>query len=386
MTNPYFLDIACGTLTKYNEVLCGDQVAYWKDESRGLIVLADGLGSGVKASVLATLTVNIAMTMLKAGASIHSVFETVVITLPVCRVRGLAYCTLSIIQVDDEGVCTLYEYDNPQAVIIHSGKALQIQREIRHFSKRQVWYSQIRLTVGDRVILFSDGAVHAGASPIFNHDWEWEDLQAYVAREKTASAHLALAHFMMTINQLYAHKALDDVSCAVLNVSMPRHIQVFTGPPEDLDADHGIIRRFFSAQGLKVVCGGTSGTIAARELNRMIRTTDQIPEEGVPPIAYIDGIDLVTEGVITLNRVSALLEVFSKNPMALEGRPQGGATQLCQLLLNHGTHVTFWIGSSENKDHEGEAFSGLITSRRAIVEVLAKQLTTLGKVVAVERL
>ena len=111
-----FVDAAWDSLHHYGEELCGDKVEIVRTEEYFLMVLADGLGSGVKANILATLTSKIIATMLSDGATLDEAVETMASTLPVCSERGIAYSTFTIIKVERNGNIYLAEFDNPSAV------------------------------------------------------------------------------------------------------------------------------------------------------------------------------------------------------------------------------------------------------------------------------
>ena len=89
------------SLNKFGEQLCGDHVEIVENENSTIVVLADGLGSGVKASILSTLTSTIISTMLAAGLDIRDAVETIADTLPICSERKTAFSTFTIIRLED---------------------------------------------------------------------------------------------------------------------------------------------------------------------------------------------------------------------------------------------------------------------------------------------
>lgn len=76
-----YFELSYGSLNKKGEELCGDKVEIAKHGDDTTMVLADGLGSGVKANILASLTSKIVSSMLKEGAEVSDIIDTMASTL-----------------------------------------------------------------------------------------------------------------------------------------------------------------------------------------------------------------------------------------------------------------------------------------------------------------
>lgn len=139
-----------------------------------IAVLADGLGSGVKANILATLTSTICATMVREGASVADVVSTIVNTLPVCSVRKVAYATFSILEIKDSGEGYLAEFDNPFCIYIRDGQRMEFKCEYNEYSGKGVYETRFQALPGDVITIVSDGVIYAGVGESLNFGWTWE--------------------------------------------------------------------------------------------------------------------------------------------------------------------------------------------------------------------
>ncbi len=378
-------DLATGWVNKHGEELCGDRVVVWKDETQTLIILADGLGSGVKANILSTLTTKIALTMLKNGETVKETLETLLNTLPSCQVRGIAYCTVTIIKIDMSGICKIVEFDNPPVFIIRGGELLDVQRTTENWGGKNVLTSKFQLMPGDALTVVSDGAIHAGLGHTFNHGWEWSNAGDYLCRIHADSAAEIAQQFLYTCYKLYGGYPGDDTSLATLLYKPRQETHILVGPPADPKEDSDFVKSFLQRPGLKIVCGGTTAAIASRELRHEIRTTLDYHDPSVPPIGYLEGIDLVTEGIVTLNCALKILENFSEGILNFNSEKEDGATQLCKLLLYHSTHIHFWMGTADNPAHQHPAFYRHYLNKPKAISQLTQTLEKIGKHVILEK-
>lgn len=375
-----FIDSAYESLIKHGEELCGDRVEVVRLADSTIIVLADGLGSGVKANILATLTTKISATMLKEGADIYETLDTIINTLPVCKVRKIAYCTFTLIKIYDDGRVYVAEYDNPPIFIIRDGVELKVCKKELKINGRSVYESKFYVQPGDVLTVVSDGIVHAGLGNIMNLGWKWENVMDYLKRStinrndaKSISEDLSEVCF-----DLYGGKPGDDATVVTIKVKSPQYIDLFTGPPKDKKKDKYIIRDFMKGRGKKIICGGTAANIAQRELRRNLKVNlDYICEE-IPPTASMEGIYLITEGVITLNKV---VEIIKDNKY--NNQSEDGATRLAKILMDECTHLTIWAGKAINPAHQNPELPMDLSIKLKLVRELAELLERSGKKVNV---
>lgn len=384
------IDAAYKSLNKHHEELCGDKVEILKTEDSDIMILADGMGSGVKANILATLTSKILGTMILNGASIDECVETIAKTLPVCQVRQVAYSTFSILQIFHKGEAYLVEFDNPSCVFIRNGRLLKVpyfERTIEHKTIREYRF-QVKLN--DYFILMSDGVIHAGVGKILNFGWTWNSMAEYAL--KATSATLSAVRLATTLTQacddLYMQIPGDDTTVAVAKIITSKTINLFTGPPSDIGADSLLIDDFMKDSARKIICGGTSANIASRILDRPIQTSLNYTDPALPPTAQIDGIDLVTEGVLTLSRALSIMKRFTDGPIDEhffdELDKENGGSQIAKLIIEDCTVLNMFVGKAMNEAHQNTGLPFDLSIRMNLVEQFKETVVKMGKKVTVK--
>lgn len=294
------------SINHYGEELCGDHIDVVEGgENSSIIVLADGLGSGVKASILSTLTSKIISTLMAAGLSIDQCVATVAATLPVCSVRKVAYSTFTIMHIVDNEYAEIIQYDNPSVFMLREGKLFDFNREEKTIGDKRVYRSKIQLQENDLFVAMSDGCPHAGLGTDYNFGWQMQDIIDFVETMECAgyNAKTLATLIIDQCNKLYGGKPGDDATACVVRIRKRNPMNVLFGPPKNPDDCNKMMALFFSKEGKHIVCGGTTSAIAAKYLGKELRPTLNFENPDIPPIAEIDGVDLVTEGVITVNRV-----------------------------------------------------------------------------------
>ena len=380
------IDVAWRSLNKYQEELCGDKVEILKTGDSDIVILADGMGSGVKANILATLTSKILGTMLREGAAIESCVETIARTLPVCKVRKVAYATFSILQIFHSGQAYLAEFDNPSCVFIRDGKILDYPYKVREIEGKKIHEYRFQVKKNDCFVLMSDGVIYAGAGSILNmQGWTWEAMAEYTLKctKKTLSASRLAVLLSQACDELYEERPGDDTTIAVARVIERRIVNIFTGPPKDKADDDRLMHEFMHCEGKKVVSGGTSSNIAARFLGKEIVTRADSADPDVPPAAEIEGIDLVTEGVLTLGKCLKLLKKYANGEFDEEFFDEldadNGASRLSKLLIEECTELNLFVGTSVNKAHKNSELSFDLSMRMNLVEQLIRIMKQMGK-------
>ena len=385
------VDVAYKSLNKFTEILCGDKVEILKTDDSDILILADGMGSGVKANILSTLTSKILGTMFLNGATLDECVETIVETLPVCQVRQVAYSTFSILQVFHNGEAYLVEFDNPGCIFIRDGKLMTIPENTRVIEGKTINEFRFQVKRGDALILMSDGTIHAGVGQLLNFGWLWEDIANYAVKQYalTVSAIRLATSICHACDELYMFRPGDDTTVAALRVIDSKPVHLMTGLASNPEDDKKMVSEFMSGENTKrIVCGGTSATIVSRELNRKLDVSLDYVDPDIPPIAYMDGIELVTEGVLTLNRVLHLLKRYVKNESVGEDffleldKPNGGS-MVAKMIIEDCTELHLYVGKAINSAYQNPGLPFDLGIRQNLVEQLKKTVEEMGKTVIV---
>lgn len=384
------IDTSYKSLNKHHEELCGDKVEIINTDTSSIIILADGMGSGVKANILATLTSKILGTMLQNGATIEDCVLTVAKTLPVCQTRQVAYSTFSILQIFHNGEAYLVEFDNPSCIFIRNNKIVTIPYTEKNIENKSIREHRFNVELNDCFILMSDGAIHAGVGNTLNFGWTWESIAEYTltSTRSTFSA-VRLANLLSkACDDLYMQLPGDDTTIAVARIIPEKVLNIFTGPPIDTKLDETLIEDFMEDSCTKIICGGTSANIASRILERELITSLNYTDPTLPPIATMDGIDLVTEGVLTLSRTLTILKEYAGNSITPaffdELDKDNGGSKIAKYIIEDCTTLNLFVGRAINAAHQNPNLPYDLSIRMHLVEQLKETVMKMGKKVYVK--
>ena len=386
--NDLCADIGYKSVNHYGEQLCGDHVDIVEQgENSTVIVLADGLGSGVKASILSTLTSKIISTMMSEGLSLEDCVETIAATLPICSVRGVAYSTFTILHLVNNTEAELIEYDNPQTILLRDGKNYDYPRTEMNIGGKKIYKSEIKLTEKDIFILMSDGCPHAGIGNVYDFGWKREDIISFM---ETFADVGYTAKTLSTIlvdecDRLYNNEPGDDATSCVIRIRKREPMNILFGPPSNRDDCDRMMSLFFSKAGKHIVCGGTTSSIAAKYLGKPVRASLNFDDPEIPPTAELEGVDLVTEGVITVNKVLQYARDYLGENKSYEhwSIKRDGASLICRMLFEEATDSPFFVGRAINPAHQNPDLPINFSIKMNLVEDLSKCLRQMGKRVKV---
>ncbi|MCQ2473604.1 MAG: serine/threonine-protein phosphatase [Saccharofermentans sp.] len=377
-------DIGWKSINHEGEQLCGDHVDIVNQgEDSQVIVLADGLGSGVKASILSTLTSKIISTMMAEGLKLEDCVSTIAATLPICSVRGVAYSTFTILHIIENKTVEIIQYDNPKVIFLRNFEVYDYPTTELNIDGKKVLKSVISLQEDDCFIAMSDGCPHAGIGLAFNFGWKLEDIADFM-KSMMAGGYNAKTLATMLVDQCdkeYGHHPGDDATACVVKVRKREPMNILFGPPRNRDDCDRMMSLFFSKEGKHIICGGTTSSIASKYLGKPIKASLNFERSDVPPIAEMEGVDLVTEGVITINKVIEYAkDALDKSELYEKWSFQrDGASLICRLLFEEATDINFYVGRAVNPAHQNPDLPITFNIKMNLVEELSECLKKMGK-------
>lgn len=380
-------DIGYRSLNKYGEQLCGDHIDMVGSDNDTIIVLADGLGSGVKANILSTLTAKIISTMMSEGMSIEDCVATIAATLPVCSERQVAYSTFTIIRIRGGEEAEIIQYDNPRMIFLRGGKNYDYPVETMTIGGKSICRSKLCLCDDDLLIAVSDGALHAGVGRELNFGWERSNIIDFMETlaDGGFTAKTLTTILLEECNRLYGGKPGDDTTVCTVRIRKREPMNLMFGPPVNRDDQQRMISLFFAKEGKHIVCGGTTSTIVAKYLNKPLRPELNYSDPDIPPTASIEGVDLVTEGVITINRVVEYAKDYLMGNEAYSqwSSKQDGASRIARLLFEEATDINLFVGRAINPAHQNPDLPISFNIKMRLTEELESCLKKMGKRVRV---
>lgn len=378
MNSSLFIDIGSAQKQKYGEDCFGDTVFSKKipEERRVISVLSDGLGSGVKANILSSMTSRMAMKFMEDNTNLMRSSETMMNALPICQVRKISYATFSIVDSELEGKTRIFEMDNPRYIFIRDRKLLDIKGRdfsLPHWKDRLIMVSQMTTQPEDRIILMSDGVTQAGlGNKKYPLGWGRQGCVEFVEQELQKDPYISsysLAEKIVAeaLTKEVDKKAGDDISCVCIYFRTPRKLMVLTGPPFDEDKDREIAEMVSSYDGRIAVCGGTTSNIIERELCLKCEIDKTSFDTSIPMASKMEGIDLVTEGILTLTDAYRMLKE------GIDKSSNVASVKLVNLFLSS-DKIDFVVGTKINVAHQDPSLPMELEIRRNIVKKIFRLL------------
>jgi hypothetical protein len=378
-TREFFLDVDFYQYCKQGQYVTGDVFLTHKikEENRAIAVLSDGLGSGVKASVLATLTATMALKYISNNTDVRETAEVIMDTLPVCSIRRISYSTFTIVDINSSGHARVIEHGNPEYLLLRGSEPVAVRKtpiQLEKWLDREVHLSEFDVQIGDRILYFSDGVTQAGMGrPDYPLGWGerkvLRQVQKWVTMQKGISSRQLARKIAILARRIDDYEPQDDITCGVMYLRHPRSLLVVTGPPFSESKDGELAQMVDSFQGRKVICGGTTAAIVSRELDRDIDMDLDHLDPEIPPTSEMEGVDLITEGTLTLSKVAEILE-SGRKPELMRAN---GATSLVSVLLDSDV-IYFIVGTRVNEAHQDPNLPVELDIRRNIIKKITALL------------
>ncbi|MBE6036651.1 MAG: serine/threonine-protein phosphatase [Clostridiales bacterium] len=385
-----YADIGFQSLNKHGQLVCGDHVEkIEKPDGSVILVLADGLGSGVKACVLSTLTSTIISRMIAEELPVEFCVKALAEALPVCSVRKLAYSTFTVINITPAGKAYIIQYDNPGAILIRNGQEVDIPFVSMTVDEKVIETAEVQLQKGDVFIAISDGAEHSGVGPGMSYSlgWSREGIVKYMEP-------LCLAGFTAkTLNTIlldecysrYGGEPGDDTTALTVYMRTREQVNLMIGPPANMEDNEKMLSLFFGKQGKHIVCGGTTSRIASEYLGKPLKVSFDYEDEDIPAMGSIEGVDLVTEGIITINRVLEYAKNYLEDNESYSQwcYKRDGASLIARMLFEEATDINFFVGRAVNPAHQNPNLPINFSIKMQLVRELSETLKKMGKKIRV---
>ena len=371
--NNYFIEVGNNSIQKRGQEVCGDVFMSRKlqEEGRSIAVLSDGLGSGIKANVLASMTASMALNFTIANQPIERSAQSIRNTLPIDNERKINYSTFTILDIEYDGETTILEYGNPQFLIFRETEPIDI-RNVNISQKSELMISQLKAQKEDRIILFSDGVSQSGMGRAdMPFGWDIANINEFISNKLKYDPQISAEKLSkLIVNRALMNDSLsakDDITCSVIYFREPRDLIICTGPPYKKERDETMVNTISEFNGAKIICGGTTAQIVSRELDREIDVDIFSGDGDLPPVSEIEGFDLVTEGILTLGKVSDWLE---NNEKINYKSPAG---KIIKLFFKN-DRINFLVGTRINEAHQDPTLPVELEIRRNVVKKIAKIL------------
>jgi hypothetical protein len=378
----FYVEIDCQQKHHFNERICGDVflTRYVREESRTIVVLSDGMGHGVKANMLATLTATMAVNFSQEHKAPRRIAQVIMKTLPECSVRNISYATFTVIDIEPDGIVNIIEFNNPSTFVFRKGrqyvpgwKCLLLEDE--NLKGKEIKICQFTAKKNDRIVFCSDGVTQCGmGSRDYPFGWGEDGVSGFVKKtlqnRPYISAKQLNARVIKAASKLDRYRLKDDTSCASVYFRDPRKLLVVTGPPYEEKNDPQIAKRLESFDGKKIIMGATTADIIARELGITVTDDQEIFDNELSPASAMEGVDLVTEGILTLGKVERILNNYKPNQLL----SKGPADWVVKLFLDS-DHIHFLVGTRINEAHQDPEIPVDLEIRRTVVKRIGEMLS-----------
>ena len=379
----YHIEVDVHQLKRHGQIVCGDvfHSRQIRAEGRSILVLSDGIGHGVKANVLATLTASMALNYTSFHTKPEVAANIFMRALPKARDGKESYATFTIIEIEENGPVRIINYDNPRSILFRKGQPfnpVEYQIPIRGEENigKILRIREFTPILEDRILFMTDGVDQSGlGSKRFPTGWGLDNITHFaekqIAREFEISATKLARKVLNQAAMNDSFEIRDDASCGVVYFRQPREFMLITGPPFYKIKDTEFVKRIQDFPGKKIICGGTTAEIIARELDLDVEIQHRFQEKTLPPAAKMEGFEIVTEGILTLGRVEEILETYTTDVRLGDSPPE----EVVKLLTQHDI-IHIIVGTRINWAHQDPDQPVELEMRKFVVKRIVRLLET----------
>jgi hypothetical protein len=375
------VEVISEQISKKPDKPSGDVLSTLRDKTSTIHFLCDGMGSGTQANITATMCVSRITELVKSGTTLRQAFANIVRSMENARKKELPCAFLSTVRILNDGVATILTYEMPGVLFVSPRYSTPLKSITQTFSEGIVGEASCSINIGEGVLLVSDGITQAGMGKGLPYGWGIEGLNKFVNDSLRNGANLKeLPKLVLKeARKLWQQKCEDDCSVSLIYCRKGRVINILTGPPSDPEMDEVVVNKFLSNDGMKIVCGATTAKIVARVLGKDLEINPNFKSMIAPPDYEIEGIDIVTEGAVTLNQ---LYNVWDED---FEKMEKDSPVTNMYALINVADRINLYVGKSKNPAGEDISFrqSGIL-NREKIIPLLAEKLRNDNKLVWIE--
>lgn len=380
--NPeYHVEIDVQQKKPKDQVACGDvfHSRIIKEEGRTVLAMSDGIGHGIKANVLATLTASMAINYSTFHTKPEIAARIIMRALPRSSDGLENYATFTLIELDTDGKVRIINYDNPKTIILRGKQVFEPAEyhvEIKG-SENVGKILRIREFIArkeDRIVFLSDGVPQSGlGSARYPMGWGRDKVEEFALNQVTRMPDISATKLARKIinqaNMNDGFELKDDATCGVIYFRQPRKFLLITGPPFYKIKDYDVGEQIRNFTGKKAICGGTTAEIIARELNLKFETEHEFTGAVLPPKAHLEGFEIVTEGILTMGKVEEILEDYSSDTRMGDSP----ADEIVNLLLEHDI-IHIIVGTRINWAHQDPDQPVELEIRKVIIKRIIKLL------------
>ncbi len=367
--------------SKRKNLVCGDVYVEDRNEHSTTIILCDGLGSGIKANLAATMCATRLLELIRSDFSIRNAFASLVKTMEEARLKDFPYSVFSVVRILNDGVTSILSYEMPPPIFISGRFATVLPQRIFTVDNSIIGESNCFLKAKESILLVTDGITQAGLGKGMHKGWGSDNLNKYVNSLLTLGYNYdeLPEKIEQKAEEIWKFRLEDDCTAIIAKGRKGKIINLFTGPPKDKALDKDLVEKFLNLDGLKIVCGATTGKIVSRITGKPFKMEENFTSNLAPLSYSIEGIDLVTEGAVTLNQV---YNIWDADPATME--KDSPVTDLFSLL-SVADKVHMMLGQTENPANDDISFMQHgILKRNKIIPLLINKLKEDGKLVTTE--